>query len=144
MKRIFLVIFSCLFLLTGCGNKELDFDSVYKNLENEYKGFVEVSDSSLEGVYGVDLGEFESYLVVMSEDNATSKMYAIFEAKDSIDDALYEAQYFVDNYVKSWGNNYFPQEEKLVKDGVLETYGNYIIYIVNEDTDKILKLIKKN
>ena len=133
MKRIYLIFFTCLFLMTGCGSKELNLDNVYKNLESEYEGFVEVSDSTLEGVYGVDLNEF----------NATSKMYAVFEAKDSVDDALYEVKYFVDNYEKTWLNGYFPKEEKLVKDGILETYGNYIIYVVNSDTDKILKLIKK-
>ena len=144
MKRIFLILSTCLFLITGCGSKELDLDNVYKNLESEYKGFVEVSESTLEGVYGIDLNEFSSHLVVMSEDNATSKMYAVFEAKESVDDALYEVKYFVDNYEKTWLNGYFPKEEKLVKDGVLETYGNYIIYVVNSDTNRILKLIKKN
>ena len=143
MKRLFLLFFTCLIITTGCGKKELNFDDIYKNLEKEYKGYLEVSESTLEGVYGSELDEFKSHLVVMKEDSTTSKMYAIFEAKDSIDDAFYEAKYFVDSYKESWSNGYFPREEKLVKDSVLETYGNYIIFVVNEDTDKIIKLIKK-
>lgn len=143
MKRIILLVLTCLFFVTGCSGKELNFENIYKNLEEEYKGYVEVSDSTLEGVYGIELGEFKSHLVVMKEDSASSKMYAIFEVGALADDAFYEAKYFADTYKESWLNGYFPNEEKLVKNSVLETYGNYIIFVVNEDTDKILKLIKK-
>lgn len=144
MKRIYILILSCLFIVTGCGNKEINIDNIYKKLESEYKGYVKVEDATLEGVYGVDLSEFDSYLVVMNESNTTSKMYAVFKAKNSVDDALYEAKYFIDNYEKSWLNGYFPEEEKLVEDGKLEVVGDYILYVVNEDTTKIIDLMKKN
>lgn len=144
MKRVFLIIFTCLLFITGCSSEKLDFNEIYKKLEDEYKGYVEVNGSTLEGVYGVELDKFKSYLVVMRDDSATSQMYAIFEANDSMDDALYEVEYFIDNYEKTWLNGYFPKEEKLVKDSVLETYGKYIIFVVNEDTDKIMNLIKED
>lgn len=142
MKHFFYLILISLFLVTGCGNKNLDFDNIYNNLKDEYKGYVEIDDETLEGVYGVSLDEFNSYLVVMDESSTSAKMYAVFETKADIDDALYEATYFVDQYEESWLNGYFPEEEKLVKDGKLETYGKYIIYVVNEDVDKIIEIIK--
>ena len=142
MKRFFYLILVGLILLTGCDNKELNLDNVYNNLKDEYQGYTKVFDETLEGVYGVSLDEFNSYLVVMDESSISAKMYAIFEAKENIDDALYEATYFAEQYEESWLNGYFPEQEKLVKDGKLETYGKYIIYVVNEDTNKIIEMIK--
>ena len=144
MKRVYILILTCVIFLTGCGNKELNIDNVYNNLEKEYEGYIKVDSSTLEGVYGTDLSVFDSYLVVMNESNTTAKMYAVFEAKEDFDDALYEVKYFIDNYEKTWLNGYFPKEEKLVKDGILETMENYIIYVVNEDADKIVNMIKES
>ena len=140
MKKILLVLTSIL-LLTGCGSKSLNYDTIYNNLKDEYEGFVKVDKDTLEGVYGIDTSLFKSYIVVTSNDKVDSRMYAIFEV-DS-DDAKYEAGYFMDIYQDSWLTGYFPEQEKLVEKYKKEEYGNYIIYVVNEDTDKILKLIKK-
>lgn len=145
MKRKILIVLALTILMTtGCGNKNINLDNVYKNLEDEYKDFVKIDNEIISGSYGVSTDEFNSVLVVMKEDSTTAKMYAVFEAKDNFDDALYEAKYFVDQYKKSWLNGYFPEEEALVKDGELETYGNYIIYVVNENPEDIINLIKKS
>lgn len=147
MKKIFLgVISTCLvFLLAGCGSsKNIDLDKVYTNLETDYTDFIEVDADTLNGNYGIDLSVFKDYLVVMSETGTTSKMYAIFEAGDSYEDAEDEVTYFVDKYVESWDNGYFPDETKLVNEGTVEKYGNYIIYVVNEDVDDILSKIKSS
>jgi len=147
MKKIFLgVISTCLiFLLAGCGSsKIIDLDKVYANLESDYTDFTELDADTLNGNYGIDLSVFKDYLVVMSETGTTSKMYAIFEAGDSYEDAEDEVTYFVDKYVESWNNGYFPDEIKLVSEGTVEKYGNYIIYVVNEDTDSIISKIKSS
>ncbi len=145
MEKIFLgvVSFGLIFLLTGCGtSKTVDLDKVYTNLESEYTDFVKVDEDTLSGNYGLDLSVFKDYLVVMNDAGTTSKMYAVFESGDSYEDAEDEVTYFVDKYVQSWDNGYFPDETKLVKEGTVEKYGNYIIYVVNEDTDSIISKIK--
>ncbi len=145
MKKIFLgvISISLIFLLAGCGSsKNIDLDKAYANLESDYTGFTKIDDDTLNGNYGIDLSVFKDYLVVMSEAGTTSKMYAIFEAGDSYEDAEDEVTYFVDKYVESWDNGYFPDETKLVNEGTVEKYGNYIIYVVNEDTDSVISKIK--
>ena len=145
MKRKFLwILIISLFLVTGCGNKNLNLDKVYTNLEKEYQDYAKIDNDTLEGVYGVDTSVFKDVLVVMAEDTTSAKMYAIFEVKDNYEDALYEAEYFVSQYKESWLNGYFPKEEALVKNGELNTYGNYIIYVVNDDIDNIMDLIKSS
>ncbi len=145
MKKIFLgvISISLIFLLAGCGSsKNIDLDKAYANLESDYTGFIKIDDDTLNGNYGIDLSVFKDYLVVMSEAGTTSKMYAIFEAGDSYEDAEDEVTYFVDKYVESWDNGYFPDETKLVNEGTVEKYGNYIIYVVNEDADSVISKIK--
>jgi hypothetical protein len=147
MKNIFFGFISVIsiFLLTGCGSsKTIDFDKAYTNLESDYSDFIKVDADSLDGNYGIDLSVFINYLVVMSDAGTTSKMYAIFEAGDSYEDAKDEVTYFVDKYVQSWDNGYFPNETKLVNEGTVEKYGNYIIYVVNEDIDNIISKIKSS
>lgn len=147
MKKFFLGVISMglIFLLTGCGtSKNIDLDKAYANLESDYSDFIKVDADTLDGNYGIDLSVFKNYLVVMSDAGTTSKMYAIFEAGDSYEDAEDEATYFVDKYVESWDNGYFPDETKLVNEGTTQKYGNYIIYVVNEDADSIISKIKNS
>lgn len=144
MKKILLVLLSSLFILTGCNSsttKTLEYDNIYKALENEYKGYKKVDKDTLEGVYSIDTSLFKSFMVVMSEDQTTSRMYAIFETES--DEAKYEAEYFIEAYKDSWNNGYFPKEEKLVNDSEKEVYGNYVIYVVNDEPEKIFDLIEK-
>lgn len=139
MKKLIVLIISAL-VLVGCSNKTLDYDNIYNNLKDEYSGFVKLSDEDLQG-YGVDSTLFKSYLVVRNDTSVDSRMYAIFEVEN--DEAKYEAGYFMDIYQDSWLTGYFPEQEKLVKKYKKEEYGNYIIFVVNEDTQKIIDIIKK-
>ena len=140
MKKIILVFVSILFL-TGCSDKKLNYDNVYNNLKDEYKDFIKLDKDTIEGVYGVDTTLFDSYIVVTSDDKVDSRMYAIFETKT--EEGEYEADYFMDIYQDTWLTGYFPEQEKLVKKYKKEEFGNYIIYVVNEDTSKIIKKIKE-
>ena len=140
MKKIILVLVSILFL-TGCSDKKLNYDNVYNNLKDEYKDFIKLDKDTIEGVYGVDTTLFDSYIVVTSDDKVDSRMYAIFETKT--EEGEYEADYFMDIYQDTWLTGYFPEQEKLVKKYKKEEFGNYIIYVVNEDTSKIIKKIKE-
>ena len=147
MKKFFLVIVCSIFtfILAGCtSNKNINLDNVYENLTDDYTDFIKVDEDVLTGNYGIDVSVFKDYLVVMNETGTTSKMYAIFEAGDSYEDAEDEATYFVNKYTESWDNGYFPDETKLVNDGITEKYGNYIIYVVNDDADNIITKIKSS
>ena len=140
MKKIILVLVSILFL-TGCSGKKLNYYNIYNNLKDEYKDFIKLDKDTIEGVYGVDTTLFDSYIVVTSDDKVDSRMYAIFETKT--EEGEYEADYFMDIYQDTWLTGYFPEQEKLVKKYKKEEFGNYIIYVVNEDTSKIIKKIKE-
>ena len=145
MKKKILMIVGLLSIisLTGCGNKSINLDKAYSNLENDYKGYTKVQDSVLEGSYGIDLTAFNDYLVVMDEDGTSSKMYAIFEKKEN-SDADDEVTYFISQYNEAWDNGYFPEETALVKNGEKTTYGNYVIYVVSSNNEDVVSTIKKS
>lgn len=144
MKKILIIILLvCSLFIIGCESKEIELDNVYMALESDYKGYIRMDEDTLEGVYGIDLDVFDDYIVVMDETSTTSKMYAVFEIDDNMEEAEAEAKYFVNQYKESWLNGYFPEEEALVLDGKYERYGNYIIYVVNKDALDIIKRIKE-
>lgn len=144
MKKIKLLLSLLVVLvLSGCGSEklELNLETIYSNLTDEYAESVKMDAESLEGVYGIDTSLFEDYIIVMSKESSNADMYAIFELKDS-EESKDEALYFISQYEKSWDNDYFPEETAKVEDGLTKETDNYVIYIVNEDTDKILEMVE--
>ena len=144
MKKIKILLSLLLvFILAGCGKEkiELNLNSVYSNLEKEYKNSVKVDAESLEGVYGIDTNLFEDYVVVLNKESSKADMYAIFKLKDN-EESKDEALYFISQYEKSWDNDYFPEETAKVEDALTKETDKYVIYIVNDDPDKILEKIE--
>lgn len=147
MKKLIkiLSLFCLIVLATACNEKNIDLSKVYTNLDSEYSGFNKLDKDSLEGIYGVDTSKFDDYIVVIDNTSNKGSMYAVFKAKDNdFDTADYEAEYFIDKYKDSWSLNYFPEETKLVNDGVKEIYGDFIIFVVNKNQDTIISKIKNS
>ena len=38
--------------------------------------------------------------------------------------------------------NYFPEQKQLVENGLYTDYNNYLVYIVSEDNNRVLNIIK--
>ncbi|MEG0408063.1 MAG: DUF4358 domain-containing protein [Bacilli bacterium] len=143
MKKFLIILVSL--ILVGCSNKKtINYDSVKKNLNDDFKGFDVMDVSTLENNYSVEGSAFKSSLIVMDNTSTKSKMYAIFEANDDFEDAEYEADSFIKKYKEAWGLGYFPEEAKLVEDSKKEIYGNYIIYVVSKNNEDIINKIKNS
>ena len=154
--RNLLISLAILLVFTGCGEKEilLDLEKVeievnaleieddgesIKLFENNKK----MDTEKLEDKYGMDISVFEEILVSTSENLDTASMYAIFLPKEGVkEEAEKEMNSFFEKYDQAWIMGYFPEEEKLVENRLEETYGNYYIYIISKDNDKVLEKIK--
>ena len=144
IMKLALIIFLSI-TITGCSDKNIDISKIQTNLENDYPSFDKLDKESLEGSYGIDTSKFENYIVVIDKTSNKGSMYAVFKAKkNDSESAEYEAEYFIDRYKDSWSLGYFPEETKLVNEGVKEIYGEYIIFVVNKDPDKIISKIKNS
>ncbi|MGE5455652.1 MAG: DUF4358 domain-containing protein [Ignavibacteriales bacterium] len=153
MKKI-LCIIGLILLVSGCSKNEvkLDFNTLETNLNNltfeSKKMFGNnnmVDVNYLSDKYGFDSSNIDESLISMSKVADSASMYAIFLPKKGEKDKAMEAiDKFLMKYDQSWMMGYAPDQEVLVQNRMEEEYGNYLIYIISNDNDKVLETIKSN
>lgn len=142
MKKILIVL--ALLLMVGCGNKTtLNLEEVESSLNNSnlFSGNDNVKVDYLNKKYGLVTEGIKSATISMSSMLTSARMYAIFEA-DDVDAVKKNTDAFMKKYAASWMMGYNLEQEALVENRMVTTYGNYIIYIISEDNNKALDLIK--
>ncbi|MEG2321869.1 MAG: DUF4358 domain-containing protein [Bacilli bacterium] len=146
MKKILLFIITLL-CITGCGSTKIDLEKVKTNLNNltynDDKMFANtyIDSTLLNDKYGFDTKNIEEFVVCMSNNVTTSSMYAIFLPKN--EQANEDITNFIKKYKAGWSMGYFPAEEKLVTDMKETKIGDYLVYIVSHDNEKVLETIKQ-
>lgn len=151
MKKI-LYLISLIILLSGCSknNIKLDFNIIQTKLNNltyESKpmfGKNEMVDIQyLSDKYGFDSSNIEDSLISMSKVVDSASMYAIFlPKKGEKTEAVDAIEEFLTRYDQSWMMGYAPDQELLVQNRLEEEYGDYLIYIISNDNEKVLETIK--
>ena len=142
MKKILIVL--ALLLVVGCGNKTtLNLEEVESSLNNSnlFSGNDNVEVDYLNKKYGLVTEGIKSATISMSSMLTSARMYAIFEA-DDVDTVKKNTDAFMEKYAASWMMGYNLEQEALVENRMVTTYGNYIIYIISEDNNEALDLIK--
>lgn len=150
MKKlfVFLALFSSLFI-SGCSknvtlnldkisnelntlkSQEFDMQGVYSLIDesNYYSDLVDIYDFDFEEKFGFSNENIEEYSVRMNEESLN--MYMILKVSDNKDE------------IKSKMNAYFKSIEKESK--YLEAeYEGYLIFILSNENDKVLELIKSS
>lgn len=134
MKRI-LVMLMMLFIATGCGGKEikeLDLDKASQTIEKTLSNMEIISDETLDDVYDLDFDSEERHIV---KQNSEGDMYAIIFTEDR-----YEMKEEMDAYfdkVRDFNTAYSPERVKLIDERLEKEIGNYLIYIVAENSESI-------
>ncbi len=147
---------SLLMAVAGCTSQpsaaEVDLskvsESVYEKVEN---GEIEMGMMSenldataLMDLYGLDIKDLESYDVRMALINVQANEIAMFEAKEGkLDTVKKGVEKRLENLKELW-SQYLPDQYELVKNSVTYENGNYYFFIVGQDAEKILELIKAN
>lgn len=142
--RLFMLI-AC-FGLVGCGSssKELNLNEIDKKLaETDLFSETEKIDLEyLEDKYGLISEGIVDYSVYMARASMSSSMYAIFKVENDEVKSNIESN-FINKYTDSWTVNvYDAHEANLVNNMYSEKYQDYLIYIISEDNDKVLNIIK--
>lgn len=144
MKKIILILIMC-FIVIGCGKTIiLDFEKINNQLSktNLFNETEKIDIEYIEDKYGLDSTGIEEYSIYMAQVSMSSSMYAIFKITDDSAQNRIEST-FIDKYVHSWTDIvYAPEEAYLVNNMHSEKYGNYLIYIISKDNDKVLDIIK--
>lgn len=154
MKKILILVM--LLVVTGCGSKSIDLNSVYNNL-NELKYNDEVifndqlkmTSEDLKEKYGLNLEEVEDYLIVLPKAIKNPYMYVIVKPKNGKTNIVKdEIKDFLTKYDNSWGVGdggivYFPEAITYIENRLERTYGDYLIYIISPDNELVYKQITK-
>lgn len=143
MKKFLTVLMvAMLMFVTGCGNNdisELNVDETKKIIEQDLKDMKDVSEDSLEDVYGLNLELMEVHVI---KENTSGDLYAIIKTTDKNQTKKDMENYF--EKVKTFNANYSPERLEILEDRVEKEIGDYLIYIVAENADEIYENIINN
>ena len=143
MKKFLTVLMiAMLMFVTGCGNNdisELNVDETKKIIEQDLKDMNDVSEDSLEDVYGLNLDLMEVHVI---KENTSGDLYAIIKTTDKNQTKKDMENYF--EKVKTFNANYSPERLQILEDRVEKEIGDYLIYIVAENADEIYENIINN
>lgn len=143
MKKFLTVLMvAMLMFVTGCGNNdisELNVDETKKIIEQDLKDMKDVSEDSLEDVYGLNLDLMEIHVI---KENTSGDLYAIIKTTDKNQTKKDMENYF--EKVKTFNANYSPERLQILEDRVEKEIGDYLIYIVAENADEIYENIINN
>lgn len=134
MKKI-LVILMMLFIITGCGGNEitdLDIDKASEVIEHTLNDMETIDNETLVDVYNIDLNLMQQHII---KQNSAGYMYAIVLTDDKFKVKEDMNEYF--DKVRDFNIAYSPEQVKLIDERLEKEIGNYLIYIVAEDNEKI-------
>lgn len=137
--------------------KEIDNYLIYITSENSedlmkeiedckapiFSSLMKIEDDLLENTYGIKKDMVEEYLIKVPTILVSSNTYVIVKPTTGNKEEVKEK---LDTYMKNletqW-ETYLPDQYELVKNRLVEEYGDYLIYIVSKDNNKVLETIKE-
>ena len=134
MKKILLMLMMLL-VITGCGEtemKDLDIKEASNAVEQSLIDMEIISDETLNDVYDIDLELFQEHII---KQNSEGEFYAIILTNDKREVKEDMEEYF--EKVRDFNTAYSPEKVKLIDDRLEKEIGNYLIYIVSSDNEKI-------
>lgn len=135
MKK-FVVVLSIFILMfvTGCGNNvsELNVEKTQNIIESDLKNMQVVEEDSLKDVYGLNLNLMEVHII---KQNTNGDLYAIIKTSEKSKVKNEMTKYF--EKIQKFNENYSPERLEILNNRVEKEIGDYLIYIVAENADKI-------
>ena len=135
MKKI--IVLFILLIITGCGSTEindLDINKTSQIIENSLVNMENIEGEELENIYDLKLDSLLEYVVKQNNDG---DMYAIIKTNNKMDVKEQMDNYF--DKVRDFNTAYSPERVELIDDRLEKEIGNYLIYIVAVDSEKIYK-----
>lgn len=150
MKKILLIIV-CMFIITGCGNKEevndnvsLSMSEIKESLSSlkiddgvPYSSLDSVNDLDLIEGYGIDVTLLEDYVIYISSSVEDPSMYMVLKPVDGKTSVLkYQVDDMFDKYLSAY-MGYYPEAATIIEEKLEKEYNGYLIYVVSNDNQKV-------
>lgn len=150
-NRLFALVLTgvlALGLLTACGSKEeakeIDIPALWTSIEEtvELPSMMELDDTTLKDVYGIDAADLESYVARIPLMNVHATEFFIAKVKDGKMDTVKEAIAKRQADLVTVWEQYLPEQYELVQNYKLETEGNYVLFCVSAQADEVVGLFQ--
>ena len=143
MKKILLIIV-CMFIITGCGNKEevndnasLSMSEIKESLSElkigdslPYSKMESVNDLDLIEGYGIDVTLLEDYVIYISSSVEDPSMYMVLKPTEGKNSVLkYQVDDMFDKYLSAY-MGYYPEAATIIEEKLEKEYNGYLIYVV--------------
>lgn len=157
-KKCFIILlFICLIIFTGCGNKKdyvttlnlnktaiklenLTYEKNGKNIPIFYNMTVP-SDEEIKNIYKLNKEDFNEIIIKQSALSSKSSLFIIANVKEENKEKVKEAldKYMI-NYEKIWKEQ-DRTEYNLVLNRTFYENGNYFIYVISYDNNEVMDTI---
>ncbi|KGM96897.1 hypothetical protein Z968_05235 [Clostridium novyi A str. 4552] len=153
LKKTVVVLFTLIFstsVLLAC-SKDTKKDVSTKDIGEKISQSTDLSkmkqgdNSKLEKLYKIKPGEVEEFVLYTAPSNIKADEIAVIKVKGSskIEDVKGKIEKRIKKQTASF-KDYLPEEYALMEKHVLKEKGNYIIFVVSKDVDKIEKAIDES
>lgn len=133
------------YLVYVVSNNNNELMKEVKNCKGQiFSSLMEVSDDLLTSQYGIEKGMVEEYLIKMPMMITSSNTYMIIKPTKGNKEAVKEKiNTYMTNLEEQW-KTYLPDQYELVQNRLEKEYGDYLIYIISKDNEKVFEEIKAN
>lgn len=146
MKKL-IILFLALGIMTGCNNAQstvkIDMKKAEEVLkgEEQFKEATTITEEELKNIYDLDTNLLEEYIVLMPKIADQANMYMILKPKaGKKEEVRNQLNLFTEKYIEQF-NLYQPEEADKINRKLISLKGDYIIYIISDNNQEILKKI---
>lgn len=135
MKKIILS-FLILICLVGCASYKFDrtkFDTI---MNGNFSHMLEISDDELKNSYKLDLTKFNEHVFKVSYEDPVNVYIALKYINKK------EAKKEIEKFIQTLEIKYDKDNQDRINKGEIINIDNYLIYIVSDKNDEIIKEIK--
>ncbi|MFU0800632.1 MAG: DUF4358 domain-containing protein [Xylanivirga thermophila] len=146
--RIISIVFLLMFSITwisGCTKsdkveKEPSMAEIWENIKksSDVSEMIKGDQKDFDKLYDMDKDEVEEFLLYLAPSNIRSDEVAVIKAnkKDDIDDIIDNIKDRIEDKKEGF-KDYIPEEYELIQKHVLTSKGNYVLFVVSKDAEKI-------
>lgn len=143
LKKIIMVV-GLAIILAGCNKSAstLDMKKASTSLDEKYQNMALMSDKELEGIYNQDTTLMEEYIIKSSE-NQNGNFYALIKVKPENKDKVKNNMDEMFSILENQSSLYSPEAVNLIKNKLVTSVGDYLIYIVSENNEEMYNVVKE-
>lgn len=148
---LMVIIILLIGLVSGCGTKEtttvknVSVKSIADKISQgtDITNMKEANAEKLNKLYGISENDVEEFSLYAASSNILADQIAIFKVKDvsNVDVIKGQIDKKIDKLSKDF-KDYLPAEYDKIQKNIVSVKGNYILFVISNDSEKISKIFE--